>query len=548
MSHAVCYLERADRGCRIVSARLVAGEVDEVWVASRLNDTTAQAGLLDATDAAAWVRDRMAALPGRRLDAVCVDADGSACTWLTAPSNEHSVVVAALAQGRDALLTGGGSGEEATADAFALEACAVQAVDQTPSPNAWTSRKASAASAGATGRRLAVLVVPDSVIRVFLDELDGHRIAPRTVESLWHGLSRAWDPSADAVPASGPRADRVVAESQHPTAVVLVDPRGRLSWSWSRGGDLLTGGGMRLAHAESVLEDEPTALVHHADVARLTTDWLSWAAQLGTAPTRIVCIAPRLTHDADDALDAAGLGRSLATAWPSAGLDMVVHEDPIGATLRRLAGASVAEHTAIAPSMLPLTRRPARVHRAMHIWLAVAIVAVSAVFAAMGIRLDRSASRVSSAAESIRQQTRSEVEVIDPQIAASPLMMRELQIAVDAARARVVQTASPVASKPVMQELLTVAMILSGFADAGVEVEKIDINHIAGRMDVLVPQTSEGTFAAEQLDQSLRAVRAAMAWQGRFATGSVGGVGGARNRYQLVGTWRDVAPTVEPAR
>lgn len=531
-----------------MSARLVAGEVDEVWVASRLNDATAQAGMLDAAEAAAWVRDRMAALPGRRLDAVCVDADGSACTWLTAPSSEHSVVVAAMAQGRDALLTGGGTGDGATADAFELEACAVQAVDQTPAQSAWTSRKPAGAAQGATGRRLAVLVVPDAVVRVFLDELDGHRIAPRTVESLWHGLSRAWDPAAGGSATTGPRADRVVAESQHPTAVVLVDPRGRLSWSWSRAGVLLTGGGMRLAHAETPLDDEPTARVHRDDVARLTTDWLSWAAQLGAAPTRITCVAPPLAIDSDDTLDAAGLGRSLAAAWPSAGLDMVVHEDPIGATLRRLAGASVGDHAAGAPSMLPLTRRPARVHRAMHIWLAVAIVAVAAVFAALGIRLDRSASRLSSAAETIRQETRSEVEAIDPQIAASPLMMRELQIAVDEARTRVDRTASPVATKPVMQELLTVAMILSGFADAGVEVEKIDINHIAGRMDVLVPQTSEGTFAAEQLEQSLRAVRAALAWQGRFATGNVGGVGGARNRYQLMGTWREVAPTPEPPR
>lgn len=535
MTRAVCHLERADRGCRIISARFVTSEIDERWTSSRLADATAEASLLDAAEAARWVRDRVASLPGRRLDAVCVDADGSVCTWLTAPSSEHSVVVAAFSQGQDTLV-GGGAEVNGQAGALSLEATAVQAIADVPGGGAsrWSRRGATVT----TGRRLAVLALPDAAVRVFLDELDAHGMSPQRVESLWHAMARAWDAVATGE-APGPKADRVVAENQRTTAVVLIDPRGMLCWCWSRGGRLLTGGTIRIGHVEG---DEGGVCVESSDVGRLTTDWLAWSAQLGAAPDRVVCVTPGL--NGSSGLDDGGLGRALSSVWPGAGVDMVVHDDPVGATLRRLArmdGSSIPETGAT--TLLPLTRRPARAHRAMHVWAAVAIVAVSCVLAALGIRADRAAGELAAAAVTLGQETRKEVEPIDAQIAASPLMVRELRSLVEQMEQRVARPDSGAVSRPIMQELLTVAMILSGFTEAGVEVEMMDINLVAGRVDVLVPQTAEGTFAAEQLERSLQAVRSSLAWQGRFGTATVGGAMGPRNRYTLTGVWREVSPS-----
>lgn len=538
MTHAVCYLQRADRGAHITSARFVAHELDESWSSNRLDQATTQARIDDAADLAHWLAQRVASTPSRQLHTVFVDADGAACTWLTAPSSRHTVVEAVLAQAQSPMLIA--SGDAQVDDSLAIDSL----LEDAAAPRWRLARSTPKSTDSASGTRMPVLITPDATIRLVLDELDADGLAPERVESIWHAIARAWDPTSliNRAPASAPSADRVVVESVDTVGIVLVDLTGRLAWVWSREGRLISAGSVRLAHSSA--DDANGVQVQEHTVARLASDWLAWAAQIGVAPRRIVCITPNLDALGEDDLDAGGLGRALAQAWPNATIDMVVHDDPIGATLRRLSrGAASESEPTSSSALLSLTHRPSRSHRAMHRWIAVGLIALAAVLAGMGIRADRAAGRLTANLLEVREESRELVRQVDPVIADSPYMMRELATTVEEAQRRAGGPTVSVAARPILQELHAAAMVLSGFADADVVVESISIDNVGfPSIVVLVPQTPDGSEAAEFLRRALQSVETSIAWEGRFDSGGgVSGQGalGPRNRYRLTGQWRE---------
>lgn len=411
----VCYLERAGAGAAIRRVRLVGPEVDRTWTAPNL-DQEAPAGdsgggpdlVANTRAAASWVA---AELEGEhRLVAVCIDIDGGVCAWLSAPSADTAVIAAAVQQSHHgAGVNAGGemgastSGLGLSPDPSAafgsgrsLQALAAPGVGAPPRADllARFSRGRGAGNgkgkgaSGASRHRLAVLSVPDAAVRVFLDELDEHRIEVGSVLSIWHALAAAWNPPA--APDTGPDDPRIVADSGSPlSAVVMTDPLGRLVWAWSHEGMLVAAGSIRLrvlpaqraveTSAPPLMETEPPdggvlavqgvkriavpepgadgapdgpALeCAEADIGRLVMDWLAWSAQLGQTPERIVCIGPATVSSWTRPDPMRGTGappaqrvpvvsvpEAVARAWPGALIDAAMHDDPVGATLDRLRG------------------------------------------------------------------------------------------------------------------------------------------------------------------------------------------------------------------
>lgn len=416
--------------------------------------------------AAAWVADEMG--PARELAAVCVDVTGGVCGWLSAPDASPSVVIAALQQQTTSMssYTGESSAAPVTFGLLgdaplgpgsdrSIEALAPFEASRSRGVLAKLTTKAAGDAPATRKRRLAVLSIPDAPVRVFLDELDRLKIDAGAVLSLWHTIAAAWDPGRPTRDGSRPDASTnghsTVADSAQPvTATVLIEPSGRLLWSWSASGDLLAAGSMKLrvhhrvssAAAASAgsgdagtlalmdLEQHPSSPAEHgarriagtgtldasgeqavvdvsaAQIGRLTMDWLAWSAQLGLTPDRIVCMGA----DAE-AISATGdpvsLAQSLAEAWPGATVDVVSHRDPIGATLSRVRmlpnlgapqaspAAAGPDRPAARPAMNPqaglvqLSGRAGRADRSLYRWVALGIALLAGAVFFGAYRLDR---------------------------------------------------------------------------------------------------------------------------------------------------------------
>jgi hypothetical protein len=513
LSSRLCYLARLDRGDQIAAVRLVGQQTDEVWLpdAAPVESVEASAVVEAARAGAAWVAERLKG--SGWLDVVCLDGQGVACSWLTAPSAAAPVVEAAFAQ------TGGGALGGVDAQTGPVEGgLTVQALGE---PGTTTAKGRKRAAEGEAGQRMAVLAAHDTSVRLFLDALDDLGIGVGRVVSLWHAMAEAWDRSAEA----GPRSERIVATEAPMVAVVLADPAGRLAWVWSRGGRVITGGSLRLARLESADNGNghSSVMVGGPDVGRLTTDWLSWAAQLGRAPSRVVCIVPALS---EGGLTAAPLGEALGRAWPTATVDLVVHEDPVGATLGRLVRSEdEGEHTG---SLDRLTRRPSRAHRSLHLWGAVALAALAGGLGVVAARLGGAAATLRAQRAEVENGIRSVVVEAVPDLASSAWIERDFQARIDGMKGPGVQEG--VGDRPVLAELESVFGLLMDFRDAGVEPLDIYLDeNMVSKVDVSIPSSGVG----EDLLGSAQGMPSEMIWTGKFGNA----IGEGRQRYSLLATW-----------
>ena len=285
MTRIACYIQRSHSGSAIVAVRLVAPGFDRQWTPPGNNgggmgsgstnsagtDSNAEGGGgRDGTPpvaivhaAADWIAENLSALNTKTLNTICVDPDGSVCTWLSAPSPEPKVIAATMAQlsltdadaasgaaGRLAMLS---SSDPSTAlSELSIQALAVAEPDD--DAGAARTSRASRRRSGkpalrAPSSRFALLSVPDSPIRVLIDALDERSIQVGSVVTLWHAISSEFDPAARAMPgfdgdhrAGGSGSHPLVSATEVPSAILMLDPIGRLVWSWSLGGKLIAGG------------------------------------------------------------------------------------------------------------------------------------------------------------------------------------------------------------------------------------------------------------------------------------------------------------------
>lgn len=508
----MCYLGRADRGDKLTQVRLVeAGSPEETWEGSAAVDEPIGVRV-QAAEAAQWVAQRAAKSPGGpgEIDLLCLDIDGASCAWLTAPSPDPAVVAAALAQaagdGTPAGVWSPATGSDSSVQALAI--APVKAERNGLQVGLKRSSKAPVAVAG--GERLAVMALPDVLGRLFIDELDDRGIAVGRAISFWHALGLAWDP-VNAAPAGG---RDIVATSAAVAAVVLIDPAGRLIWSWSRQGELLAAGTIKLAIDRS--DRDLAVRVGAPEVARLTNDWLSWSVQLGLAPSRIVCLGPDMSGDDESAaaralqtragpraaivesLTPAALGSALGLAWPGATVDLAVHDDPIGVTLARLASSRVpvapADNARI--SLVGLSRRPGRMHRSMYRWAAVAVFAAAVALLAVGIKAWGVASRAGSMATASREGMIQKVKSLAPpssntieQVKAEQTPRVYLGEQLAKKRQAMDPTGGLDPAKPILAELETISYVL-GTPD--IQIEKISMLSSGPVINIIVPNTETG--------------------------------------------------------
>ncbi len=533
MTARVCYLSRADRGARIAAARVVGGRLDEQWVLSGTENGAADP-LAEVAQAAAWVGDRLAQGDeggGRRLRFLCLDADGARCSWLTAPSADAKVVAAAMFQGDaggaegegEARSTGGGGAwDDLTTGEATLQALA------TPEGRPRRRRRGADAGGPQAGRRLAAMAVPDVTARLFLDALDDRGVSADAVVSIWHALGAAWDPGGAAgASVGGLREDRVVATATPPSAIVVIDPEGRLIWSWSRAGELLAAGTIRLVgRGGSTVEDG--VRIADADVGRLTADWLAWAAQLGVVPSRIVCIGPGVKGGVPG-LTPERLGEALGRAWPGATVDLAVHDDPIGATLHRLADLPAHGPQGVEDprtGLVPLSNRPARVHRSLLRWAALALLLGAAGLVGVAWRAWAAASEIRARAAQAREETDAAIVAVLP--AAARDAWPEKLLEGELAKLRAARDAGKDidAAKPILQELDVISAVLT----PDTKPESITLLNTNAMVSVTVPSLEAGN----DLVESIKSIGGSSCdWrEGEFTSM------GDKYRFHLVGAWR----------
>jgi hypothetical protein len=537
LSGRVCYLSSTDHGDRLATVRLVGARSDESWRAGGSSDPIAL--MADVAFAADWIRERISQGEGRQMELplLCVDVEGANCSWLTAPSTDSAVVAAALAHATEGEgHRSGGAWASPTLAEASVEALAAE-------PGAARRRGAGSGELALRGvnrnghagpQRLAVLAIPDVSARLVIDALDDRGVIIDHVVSLWHALAAAWDPAARA--SGSPHGTEVVASSAPVTAIVLVDPAGRLVWAWSRGGELLSAGTIRLPHDR---HETGTGMVRigRTEVGRLTTDWLAWSVQLGAAPARVVCIAPATgVEDDPDDLTPAGIGSALGRAWPGATVDLAVQDDPIGATLGRLVDGS---EPAADPrwELMLLTHRPGRAHRSLYRWAAACILAAAIGTGGIGWKAYSAASDANADAADARAKMTEVIGQAAPP--ATPMQMAELKAKPrsyiqDRLRARQ-QAANPGLEppRPILAELETLSYVLG---TRQVEIEDISLMPHGVTIYVRVPDTA----TAEMLKASLDSVAETHCeWRGDFHTGrATGAQAGRQTVYTLQGAWK----------
>lgn len=519
MSRRLLYLERADRGDRLSALRLLGPRTSEVWhPAGALPGSgppTVDANLNAVRDGAAWVRERLTSAGDRStLAALCLDPDGAICSWLTAPSDDqailHAVARGVSAGGHDGEHDDAGLAPVPTAralDHFGSVGSGMSLQSLSPSANGTASNGAakpgkSKHADASTRRRMAVLGVPDSTAGILVDSLDGLGVATPPAISLWHAMAQAWDPASPTnARTDAPQADRLVADDVPVTAIVLIEPQGRLTWAWSRHGVLLTGGSMRLprarldpAHAGAAAVGGPgeghIARLDASHAARLSAEWLSWSAQTGAAPGRVVLLSP----DRHAGLSPAELASGLVKAWPGAVIDVITDEDPVTLTLRRTLeddGPSSSDQAIAA-----LSTRPGRAHRSMYTWLALAIVGLAAGALAVAVMSWRTAGDARARADAIRTSTRTAAldHYNDPLATAAGII-----ITLRDELATLENQDAPAATNefmPVMQELETVSLVIASViaSSPGSEFLSISIDNLSGLQQLRMRFPDIGTF------------------------------------------------------
>jgi hypothetical protein len=474
LSDRACYIQRSDRGARLVRARLLSERSDESWLA--VASTDAAAAELSAIDAAEWIRDRLAETrTPKRLDTLCLDVDGAVCSWVKGREADAELIRSAVegmgeapaAGEEDGLEHGQAPGIADRLPRLPLEVSYDMLGDADPAA------------------RAAVLAAPDAPARLLMDRLDALGIRVGRVVTLWHALAEAWDPGARAAATDGAN---IIATEHPPAAVVAIDHDGaRMVWAWAQSGTLLACGSLRLRRARADTR-QPMAEVHEHDIARLAADWLGWSAQTGVCPARVVVVG----RTSERGLSAGEIGTGLTRAWPGALTDLVGCDDAVAETLRRTLDARHIN------TFKPLTERPTRAHRSAFRWTALTLLVTAVCVGVLAALLFARAGRTKALAAEQRAARTEILTAVDPSLVMDPFPLGAIdsQIAQIERRTGAVREENP---RPILAELETLSMVLGV---PGVTLNEIEVNDAIVTVKVTVPDVE----TAEQVYGALRSI------------------------------------------
>lgn len=634
MSHAVVYLRRTGGGAALSGATLVHARGQSEWSAvlstprTRLGPaptienasnptaagtpegpevrtlTEAQPLAAAATSLASWISKQLATVPGQPELTVCLDLDGSRCGWLSAPGTDETLVAAAISSAQLESQTGEGNSALAWLGAGELGS------DFSAQPLAGPSGKSAKAAALAPAQRVVVLATPDLAARLVLDELDKLNITPARVVSLWHVITEVWQStspasrSTAAAASSSPTNPNVVGEVASSAAVaasVVIDPEGRLAWTWSSERGLVACGSMLLRRVVSTPQnaavaasDSPGALavidepaptpdpdapslveITRSDVGRLITEWLAFATQTGVAPSRLVCIGPEnlvcagLDDDLPHASAVSAVGQTLGRVWPNTAVVAQIDPAPIVSTLRRavvqandlgLPGQRLADKSKNAASRavlvdvtdgragLPeLSRRPGRASRKVYAWNFVMLAVASGLIAALGYKLSSVAGDFKQreiAEKNNLQDLLLEVRDVAPKAkdAFDPATsLRETIREMEQVRREI----KP--EKPVLAELTRVLNALSELNDTKAELNSLTLGSaLAGSLAITVETADTGTVIGQALINQPSGTPWLEWSQGR--TRSKIQDGKTVREYSTAGLWKETPRPAQPPR
>jgi hypothetical protein len=473
VSDRICYLERTDRGLAIAGVRMVGMHADDHWGAS--SGGTPEAVIETIDDAAVWIRQRLKSGGGnpKTLPILCLDTDGAVCTWIKPEESSAEMISAAIDQmemSHDDELSGGF--HSSIGERFPNLPLEVnyESLDDTRTSD---------------GSRKAVVATPDVPARLLIDQLDSLGTRIGRVENIWTLIARCWDPGAPHR-SSVRDSQRVISEETPVSACVVVDPtRARLLWTWSKDGELLTAGSMRIGH------DAEGVVLQGTDVSRLCADWIGWASQIGVAPQRVVVVLP----DEEGGLDRSQIGSVFSKHWPGATTDLINEVDPLLKTLRT--AMELADDTESSVGTV-LTNRPGRSHRSMYRWAAAALIVASAAIGWTGWTLYSRGSDTQRQARTVRSAMNEKIMALQPPITDLRLPDQELQSRLNLLLAKTgPMQIAPI--KPILQELETVSFVLGM---SGIEIDNIQISHTLVKVKI----RTENLSLAEQINEALRTI------------------------------------------
>jgi hypothetical protein len=483
LSVRVAYVRRTGRGLVLRSLRLVGQSSDASWPerGSASRDDAVEQNPTIYADAAVWLKSNLQSARSRDgLEMICLDASGSILSWLSAPSTDDRVVGSLARQG-PTTADGVPSNETTPVSYFApgMLDSSIQALPgQHEGPESESGKGSK--NAPALSMRLATLAATDLPARLLVDALDAQDVYPGEVATIWHAMAMAWDrfSSSDDATVNAPL-----------TAVVMLDADARLVWCWSVQGRLIAGGSLRvrvqapIASADPLVDDvPPLPVVTRDDVARLTSEWLTWAMQLSRSPQRVVCVLPERLGGADSAEDLrpGEVGEEIARAWPGCAVDAALHDDPLEATLRRL--VTVLESTPVSGTpdagraLKAIASRPGASYRRMYIWTAASLALVGAGLGVLGLRFRQDAKAAERAAQGWEAAWREPVKKAFPDLRPRPNAseLMELQAMIKDKESMGKLPSSILVPKPVLQELEAMSLVV---ATPSIELRSITMNN-----------------------------------------------------------------------
>lgn len=486
MTASVCFI-RSD----LSLLRPIGAGAPQPWTAPALTDADrddARAFSQRVRQAASWFASSGAR---KRIDALVVDVDESLCFFVHSPSLARPVLAASVRT----------SGQEwgELAPTAGIEPIADAAPARSAKPD-----DPDAADAGA-GRSVPVISMTDSLVRLWLDQLDARGIRTGAVHSLWHAMAQSLGETGARV-----------------SLIVIAEPT-RLIWAWERGRDLLCAGTVAVGSAERSPGSEPAADTAPAPatdplelaIKRATLDWLSWSSQLGCTPERAVVVGP----------NASAVSEAIARRWEGLTPQPATEADPIGSVCSKFAAMIADEPAAARRCLIRLTNRPTRATRWRYAWSAAALVVLGLGLGSLGYRLSSAADEIKGKATELREQNIATVKKVLPDLdpyADPPEMLAQ---AVEALRKAPAFT-PPQDPPKIFSELMRVCDALA--TRKGAKLNSINFSPESATMNCVIPDREE----RERFTDELR-TGAVMTWQQQISSGA------ASSNLSLSGKWRE---------
>lgn len=460
-----------------------------------------QVGLL-----ADWLALR--ASPGRVLDTLCLDVAPASCVFVQAPSADRRVIAAALRQS---------GGEWASANGGLIEPL----TDGAHAGGGSRLMEFRAFGIGAKKRpesdsavRTPVLLAPDAMPRLLLDDLDKRGVRVRRVTTLWHEAARI--AGAGAAPGAL-------------CAVVLLESD-RAVWAWSREGLLVTGGALAVPPvAPPVVEGEPAPPpaprehAHEPDLraarSRLALDWLSWAAQIGDAPRAVRVVG----------VNAGRFATEIAGTWAESAVSAEESADPVRAALASAARSERAEAPDDARlELVSLTRRPGGAHRRLYTWTGAALALLAVALGALGWRQRDLRAGLLEGAATLRARQAERLAEAAPDLRGNASPVRALEARLLEIKGARPEFADPPRARPVLEEAERLLTAAADMAERGLIFEEAQVHDMIPSARVIAPDFIVG----EAFAQRLRALGPIIRWRVEYEGG-----GDENRRYRLLGDW-----------